>query len=387
MPTDDLDEIRAALATVENPAALLEGFFACAPVGLQIYRRDGHCLVVNKAFRELFGSVPPPDYNIFQDEVARARGIDTLIRRAFAGETVATPAVWYDPRDLQHVKVEQGNRVGIAATFFPVFDRSGAVSHVAISFRNMTAELAAKEQLEAERDLLRAALNERDRTAEFREHVLGIIGHDLRSPLTAILASAALLLKPELPERMRTPVMRIVNSGERMRRMIADLLDFTRTRLGGGLILDRAEVDAAILCRNVVDELRAGRPNRVIAVETGGETTFACDPDRVSQIITNLVENALRYGPEDRPVSVEVRGADGVITIAVHNFGPPIPPEDRERIFEAYSRARRPHDTTTGAGLGLGLYIVRAIAVAHGGTVEVESEADAGTTFRVRLPR
>jgi PAS domain S-box-containing protein len=151
----DLEAIRAGLANVSDPLSLLEGIFAYAPVGLQIYKADGQCLMVNRAFRELFGSEPPPEYNVLRDEEAARRGILDLIHRAFAGETVDVPPTWYDPRKIEHVQVTEGRRVAIAATFFPLFDRSGAVSHVAIVFKDMTAELLAREEAEAERNHLR----------------------------------------------------------------------------------------------------------------------------------------------------------------------------------------------------------------------------------------
>lgn len=149
MQDDSSDDLRARLATVADPIAFLEGLFAAAPVGFQIYRRDGHCLLTNRAFRELFGSEPPPEYCIFNDEIAEARGVLGLIRRAFAGETVATPAFWYDPRELKHVTVTEGRRVAISGTFFPVLDRDGAVAHVGIVFKDVTAELSAREHAEA----------------------------------------------------------------------------------------------------------------------------------------------------------------------------------------------------------------------------------------------
>src|SRR5947209_3166350 len=113
----DLDDIRAALARIPNPVALLESLFALAPVGLQIYEASGRCLLVNQAFLDLFGSEPPPGYNVLRDEIAERTGALALIHRAFKGETVTTPPVWYDPRELTQVSVEKGNRVAMVATF------------------------------------------------------------------------------------------------------------------------------------------------------------------------------------------------------------------------------------------------------------------------------
>jgi PAS domain S-box-containing protein len=151
-----LEEIREHLGRVTDPLALLEGIFACAPVGLQIYEASGRCLLVNQAFRNLFGSEPPPEYNVLRDEIAERNGVLDLVHRAFAGETVTIGPMWYDPRELTQIKVARGRRVAISSTFFPLFDGRGKVSHVAIVFKDLTTEIEAREQAEQERDLLRA---------------------------------------------------------------------------------------------------------------------------------------------------------------------------------------------------------------------------------------
>ena len=151
-----LDDVRERLASVSDPVALLAGIFAHAPFGLQIYEASGRCLLVNQAFRGLFGSAPPPDYNVLRDEIAERSGVLHLIHRAFAGETVSIGPIWYDPRELKQVTITEGKRVAIASTFFPIFDAEGRVGHVAIVFKDLTAESTAREQAEQERDLLRA---------------------------------------------------------------------------------------------------------------------------------------------------------------------------------------------------------------------------------------
>ena len=157
---EPLEEIRAHLGRLSDPMAFLTGIFAHAPFGLQIYEASGRCLLVTDAFKQVFAAAPPEDYNILKDEIARQEGLLDLIHRAFAGEVVALPAVWYDPRKLQHVYVAEGKRVAIAATFFPLRDANGAVSHVGIVFKDLTNELLAREQAEAERDLLRAVIEQ-----------------------------------------------------------------------------------------------------------------------------------------------------------------------------------------------------------------------------------
>ncbi len=143
-----LDDIKAALASVPDPVSLMEALFAFSPVGLQIFTREGRSLVVNQAFLDLFGSRPPPEYSVLDDDIAMRTGIYDLVLRAFAGEVVKTPPFWYDPRELTHVTVAEGKRVAIVATLFPLFDQDHQVQHVGIVFTDVTAETRARERSE-----------------------------------------------------------------------------------------------------------------------------------------------------------------------------------------------------------------------------------------------
>lgn len=156
--TDALDDVRKRLSAVEDPIALLEGIFAFAPVGLQIYKASGQSLLVNDAFLRLFGSEPPPEYNVLEDEIARENGVLELIRRAFRGETVHLPTTWYDPRRLTQVDIKTGNRVAIECSIVPLFERAGTVGHVAMFFKDVTAEEHAREEMAADRERLLSLL-------------------------------------------------------------------------------------------------------------------------------------------------------------------------------------------------------------------------------------
>ncbi len=149
-----LEDVKERLAQVADPVALLVGLFANAPVGLQIYRADGHCLLTNQAFRDIFGGEPPAEYNIFDDHLLARDGALELTRRAFRGESITMPAVWYDSRD-QPLRQGPGRRCAVICTAFPLFDARGGIGHVALVFKDVTAEFLAREQAEAERDLLR----------------------------------------------------------------------------------------------------------------------------------------------------------------------------------------------------------------------------------------
>ena len=153
----ELRRVREKLAAIPGSTVILEALFALAPVGIQIYAASGHNLLTNQAFRDLFGSAPPPEYNILRDEIAAANGLLGLVQRAFAGEVITAPPVWYDPRQLKQVKVTEGRRAAIEATFFPLRDADGAVQHVGIVFKDVTAELekqGREEQARVEAEFL-----------------------------------------------------------------------------------------------------------------------------------------------------------------------------------------------------------------------------------------
>ncbi len=213
------------------------------------------------------------------------------------------------------------------------------------------------------------------------------MSHDLRNPLNVILLGATGLLRGEdLGERQMVSVVRIQAAAERAHRMIRDLLDFTQARLAGGLHIDRRPADLHDILRGVLPELEATHADRELRVRLRGDGRGEWDPDRLGQVVQNLVLNALKYSPRGTPVRIETHASDTGVTLSVHNEGPPIPPERLERIFQPLQRGTGEVDKA-GRSIGLGLYIVKQVADAHGGTVSVESTAEAGTTFIVQLPR
>ena len=142
--------VRRGLGSVVDPRSFLEGLFEHSPVAFQVYRVDGHCLLVNQAFRDLFGTEPPPGYNVLHDDVLARQGILDLIHRAFAGETIRIPPHWYDPSELQQIEIPGARRVGVEVTLFPLRDADGRIEHIAFCFKDVAAEL----QRQSERDHL-----------------------------------------------------------------------------------------------------------------------------------------------------------------------------------------------------------------------------------------
>ena len=226
-----------------------------------------------------------------------------------------------------------------------------------------------------------------------REMFLAILGHDLRTPLGAIMASAQYMMeKADLEDPYDTLTSRIATSANRMVHMIGDLLDFTRSTLGGGIPTVRAPMSMAQLVRDVVAELSAVHPERQlqVEVEVEGDQEGEWDAGRLSQALGNIISNAVIHGAQDEPVSVRISGDAREAIVEVHNNGAPIAGEDLDGLFNPMKArrlgpSRRANDPW--ASLGLGLYIAERIVDAHGGTIEVSSSDETGTTFTVRLPR
>ncbi len=222
------------------------------------------------------------------------------------------------------------------------------------------------------------------RREEERERLLGIVSHDLRIPLNSItLASDALLLRENVPESVLSGVRRIARSAARMARMITDLLDFTRARVGGGIALQRRPTRLLELVRTTLEEFEVSHPDRIVLSAGPGPFTGEWDPDRLAQVVSNLVGNALQHGAQGSPVRVGLHAEGPDVLLTVTNQGDPIPEPLLPLIFDPFRRAAH----SRSQGLGLGLYIVQQLVLAHGGSISVSSSADTGTTFTVRLPR
>jgi PAS domain S-box-containing protein len=226
---------------------------------------------------------------------------------------------------------------------------------------------------------------ESQEAVRIREEVVGIVSHDLRNPLAAISMTATVLLKrEELSPAVAKGLSRIFAAADRATRMISVLLDFTQARVGS-LPLEPRSANLLELARQVVEEVQLAHPDRDIRLETAGGGQGEWDVDRVAQVITNLVGNAVQHSPPDTPVRVSARGEDGTVVLEVHNGGSPIPPEALPTLFEPFQRG---HSGERGRGsVGLGLYISQQVIRGHGGHIHVRSSAEEGTTFTVRLPR
>jgi len=350
-------------ARLRHALRTFESLIETSPLPIVALDSRGLVQIWNRAAEELFGWMReevmgrPPPYVPPEEE-----GDALEIQRAAMGGQVLRG------REIRRAR-KDGSPVHLALSLAPLRDAAGDMA----GSITILADITDRKRREAEEE----------ETARFREQFVGIVGHDLRNPLTAIFTSAQMLLRHGgLTDKQSRVVGRVYSSADRMARMIDDLLDFARSRLGGGFPINRRRVDLGDLCAQTVDELEFAYPGREIRVQRDGDLWGNWDPDRIAQVVSNLVGNALQHGPQDTPVRVSIREAGDDVVLETYNPGTPIPPEVLSHLFEPGRRG----DARAG-GLGLGLFIARQIVLAHGGRIEVRSVEADGTVFTVTLPR
>ena len=233
------------------------------------------------------------------------------------------------------------------------------------------------------RDRTESALLDEREAGELREQFIAVLGHDLRNPLAAVAMGATLLQrKAHDPVAVTTAAQRIERSARRMSGLIDDVLDFARGRLGSGIGIALTQTDTlGQALEGATAELREAHPERRIVSDIAIDGMLRCDPNRIQQLLSNLLANALSHGQETTPVRVTARFDGDDVVIEVHNEGEPIPADRIDKVFAPFWRR-----TAAREGLGLGLYICAQIARSHAGTVTATSSAEQGTTFTARLP-
>ncbi|PTL84911.1 ATP-binding protein [Vitiosangium sp. GDMCC 1.1324] len=365
------DAEQQARAESQLALARLNLLMDTAPVGLGFWDKEMRYVRLNERLAEMNGVSVAAHLGRSVREVLPELA-DTI--ESFFREILRTGRALVDLEVKGETPAAPGIQRYWLVSYYPTRDVDGTLLGLAGVVLEITDRKRAEEELR--------------RAAEFRERLLGIVSHDLRNPLNAILLSSNALIRSEgIPEPQMKSVRRIITSAERMARMIADLLDFTRGRLGGGIPVAPRPVNLRLLCRQVLEELEAGNPGRLLRMEAQGNLQGEWDPDRLSQVLGNLGGNALAYSFEDASVDVVLHDEGEAVLIEVHNQGRPIPEELLPRIFEPFRRATEDSAGQHASGLGLGLYISRQIVQSHGGTLDVRSSKEEGTTFIVRLPR
>ncbi|HVL76793.1 MAG TPA: hybrid sensor histidine kinase/response regulator, partial [Noviherbaspirillum sp.] len=240
-------------------------------------------------------------------------------------------------------------------------------------------------ELQAQKNQIREQVEELRRALQMNELFIAVLGHDLRTPLSAVLHGAELLKHIGGDARVEETAERIHASGTRMEKMVRQLLDVAQTR-AAGVTLFKSKANLEDVCRRIIAEIEHRASASRIRIESSGKLDGLFDTDRMSQVISNLLGNALQHGRDGTPIRIELDGTDaGTIRLRLTNEGV-IPPETLDGIFKPFYFPDRKR--TPSAGLGLGLYIVHEFVVAHGGTVSVHSSPWEGTTsFEVALPR
>jgi PAS domain S-box-containing protein len=280
---------------------------------------------------------------------------------------------------------KDGSRMWASVTITALRNPDGVLVGFAKVTRDLTERRKAEETARALAEE-RATLAEKTRIHEFQERFLAILGHDLRNPLASIDMGGGILRQRTNDPAMIRIIDRMHASSRRMSRMIEQILDLTRSRLGGGLELHPEPIDLCDTITRIVDEMRTAHPSRTIELRCP-PTVGTWDRDRLEQVFSNLIGNALAYGDTAKPVVIAARAEGHFVTVDVHNEGEPIPAELQATLFNPFRRGDRDSRTSNTAGLGLGLYISNEVVVAHGGRIDLRSSLADGTTFRVTLPR
>jgi len=366
--SSDITASKQAERARDASLALLDTFLSGAPVGFAVLDRQSRYVRVNETLATING-VPV--------QAHLGRSIRDVLPEVSAEIEAAIRHVWTTREPVVNLETSIETRAmpcvlrSFLVSFYPIVV-DGEITAVGAVLSNITEQKHVAEQLKRE--------------AELRDLFMGVLAHDLRTPLSSIIMSAqAMTMEDDMPEGVVRNSGRIARAAQRMNVLIKQVLDFTRMRVGGGLVLAPKPSDLAELCLSLLEEFRAARPGRHLELQVLGDPRGAWDGDRLGQLIGNLVNNALTHGAPDSPVIVRVRGEDpAVVVLSVHNEGPAISAELMGTLFEPFRRV--PSPTARGAEEGLGLYVSERIAVAHGGSISASSDARE-TVFTVRLPR
>ncbi|MFP2910762.1 PAS domain-containing protein [Pyxidicoccus sp. 3LFB2] len=388
---EEAEQLRDKLA---EERGLLEAVLDQLPVGVTIADPSGRLTRGNVAMETTLG---PPLRRRRRTSPStrptRASGRTAFVASKDIPEYAAYKGFWPDgtPYQPEEWPLARSLLHGETVTREPVrlLTGDGSARHVDLSSTRVhdargrpLAGVAVLTDVTAHHEMRQALRRE----AETRDRLMGIVGHDLRSPLQAIAMSSTMLLRgsaPESPQHQRAA--RILTSVRRMDHLIRDLLDYARVSQGGTLPIQRWRVSLEDACRIVVDELVTAYPDRVIHLALRGDLVGEWDLDRLAQLVGNLVANALTHGARGVPVEVRGDGDGDEVVLEVANAGNPIPPSLLPRLFQPFTRADEGGDPLK--GVGLGLFIVQEIVNAHGGRVQVTSTRETGTVFQVRLPR
>jgi phosphoserine phosphatase RsbU/P len=387
-----------ALSDPDDIEEDFEDLYENAPCGYLSLRADGRIAKVNLTFCRWTGYAPEDligkrlhDFLNIAGRIFYETHFAPLLRMQGFFNEVALDLLRKDGEPFPVLvnaaerKNADGRPLFIRLTVFNATDRRRYERQLLKARDELKALTATLERrvAAATADQLRSdtALSVQREDAELREQFIAVLGHDLRNPLASISAGTQLLQKTKLNERAEAVVIMMQKSIVRMASLIDNVLDFARGRLGGGITLSLSDQSLEPALQQVVDELQSTHPETMIKTDFAFTKPVTADPIRIGQLLSNLLGNALTYGPAGEPVTVVVR-TEEQFELAVCNAGKPISAATMERLFYPFSRGEvRPSQQ----GLGLGLYIASEIAKAHGGKIDVTSSPEL-TCFTLRMP-
>ena len=275
-----------------------------------------------------------------------------------------------------------GKRLQVLANAYEHRDENGTPQFIRVTLSKAADRQIYEQNLRTARDLAEGQLTDERETSALREQFIAVLSHDLRNPVGAIYSGATLLNHSPLSARDKTLVAMMKDSATRMTELIENVMDFARARLGGGMPVNLQPTFLEPVLHHVVDELRSAYPKRAIETKLSIPDAIICDGSRISQLLSNLLANALTHGAPDSSITVRAFSSNGDFEMWVSNGGVPLPPESLKRLFQPFTREDA-HSSQN--GLGLGLYISSEIARAHGGELKAaSSETETRFTFRMR---
>lgn len=376
-----------------------EDLYDYAACGLLVTDVDGTILVVNDTFcqwtghrrEDLVGRRKLQDLLTMGGRIFHQTHWAPLLQMQGSVAEVKLDLICADgevkPMILNAVSRATGNVLRYEMAAFGAADRHRYEHELVLARRRaeqlFTQSLATQRELvaaQAELDLQKKAAEDR---ALFAEQMVGIVSHDLRNPLSVIRLSATLLQREPLTKAALGRVEAILRATGRGARLIADLLDFTQARMGGGLRVNPRRIDPHVVLAQAIEDLRLSYPGRDLVHLISGSGECTADADRLTQLLGNLVSNAMTHGDPAGLVTVRSEIDGQRLTIEVHNRGPVIAPEHLPNIFDAMTLGDA---GGTSQGVGLGLFIVREIAREHGGDASARSSKLDGTAVAVSLP-
>ena len=387
---DELAQRRRAEEALTFSEERFRAIVEQSPLSTQILAPSGETMRVNKAWEELWGVTLEAlgGYNILQDPQLETLGIAPLLRRAFGGEAVHLPAIRYDPNETIPDRSRHADPVRWVRAFaYPVKDASGAVREVVLVHEDVTASRQSQERLQSSEEQLRTALEDLRAEDRRKDEFLATLAHELRNPLAPIRTGLTLLRENRGGEAAERTLHVMDRQLGHMVRLIDDLLDLSRVTRGH-VELSRERVDLATVVASAVEASRPLLEEAGVELFVhlpGAALTVDVDRLRMSQVLSNLLNNAAKFTERGGRVDLEAfaEGADVVLRLKDTGIG--IPRHMLSNIFEMFTQGSDARVRQT--GLGIGLTLVRRLVELHDGQVWAESEGEGqGSTFTVRLP-